>query len=218
MARATRVEVPTAKGPGELVLERPAGTVRGVLLLGHGAGGGVDAPDLVAARDAAVASGLLVARFTQPYRVAGRRAPAPAAQLDAAWLEAVRAVRGRRGLRRLRLVVGGRSSGARVACRTALEAGAVGVVALAFPEHPPGKPDRSRLGELDGAGVPALVVQGERDPFGLPPAAPSRRVVVVPGADHTLGRRGAPVVAAELPAFLDEVLGPRDPEPAPRPT
>ena len=206
MTRATRLEVPTAKGPGELVLERPTGTLRGVLLLGHGAGGGTDAPDLVAARDAALASGLLVARFTQPYRVAGRRAPAPAAQLDDAWLDAVRAVRGRRGLRRLPLVVGGRSSGARVACRTATAAGAVAVVALAFPVHPPGRPERSRLPELDGAGVPALVVQGERDPFGLPPDAPGRRVVVVPGADHAL-RRGEGLVTQALPTFLDDVLG-----------
>jgi len=206
VTRATRLEVPTAKGPGELVLERPSGTPRGVLLLGHGAGGAVDAPDLVAARDAALASGLLVARFTQPYRVAGRRAPAPAAQLDAAWLEAVGVVRGRRGLRRLPLVAAGRSSGARVACRTATAAGAVAVVALAFPVHPPGKPERSRLPELDGAGVPVLVVQGDRDPFGKPPDAPGRRVVVVPGADHAL-RRGEPVVADVVPGFLDAVLG-----------
>ncbi|MGC5168312.1 alpha/beta family hydrolase [Luteimicrobium sp. DT211] len=202
MARATRLEVPTAQGPGELVLDRPAGAPRGVLMLGHGAGGGVDAPDLVAARDAALAAGLLVARFTQPYRVAGRRAPAPAVQLDAAWLEAVGVVRRRRGLRRLPLVVGGRSSGARVACRTALGAGAVGVVALAFPVHPPGKPERSRLGELDGAGVPALVVQGERDPFGCPPDASGRRVVVVPGADHAL-RCAEAVVAEAVTQFLE---------------
>jgi len=204
--RAVRLEVPTEKGPGELVLDRPPGALRGVLLLGHGAGGAVDAPDLVAARDAAVGSGVLVARFTQPYRVAGRRAPAPAGQLDVAWLEAVTVLRRRRGLRLLPLVVGGRSSGARVACRTALAAAAVGVVALAFPVHPPGRPERSRLAELDGAGVPALVVQGERDPFGLPPEAPARRVVVVPGADHAL-RRAEPVVASAVPGFLDLVLG-----------
>jgi predicted alpha/beta-hydrolase family hydrolase len=102
--------------------------------------------------------------------------------------------------------VGGRSSGARVACRTALEARAVGVVALAFPVHPPGRPERTRLPELDGAGVPVLVVQGDRDPFGLPPDATGRRVVVVPGADHAL-RRGETLVAGAVHAFLDAVLG-----------
>jgi hypothetical protein len=217
--RAARYDVPTPHGTGRLVVERPVGAARGVLLLGHGAGGDVDAPDLLAVRDAALADEVVVARFMQPYRVAGRRAPAPAVQLDAAWLAAVTFLRSRRGLRRVPLVVGGRSSGARVACRTADDAGAVAVVALAFPLHPPGKPERTRIGELDGtlAGPPlaapaagptparVLVVQGDRDAFGMPPAADGRRVVIVPGADHALGRDPAAVASAVAP-FLEGLL------------
>jgi predicted alpha/beta-hydrolase family hydrolase len=167
-----------------------------VLVLGHGASGSVDAPDLVAVRDAALAAGWTVARVTQPYRLAGRRAPAPAAQLDAAFVAAVGEVRSRTGAGRP-LVVGGRSSGARVAARTAVEVGAAGVLALAFPLHPPGKPETSRAGELDPS-VPTLVVNGEADPFGVPAPAGAVQVVTRPGERHDLSRDPAAVAAAAV--------------------
>jgi predicted alpha/beta-hydrolase family hydrolase len=182
-------------------VERP----RGALVLGHGAGGGVGAPDLRAATRAARTAGFTVALVEQPYRVAGRRSPAPAAQLDAAWLAVLAELRDG-ALTGLPLVVGGRSAGARVACRTAAEAGAAAVLCLAFPVHPPGRADdpaKSRLPELDAVRLPVLVVQGERDPFGMPPEGPDRTVVRVPG-DHSL-RNGAAVEAAVadwLPARL----------------
>jgi uncharacterized protein len=156
------------------------GSAEGAVVLGHGAGGGVGARDLLAAADAARSVGFAVALVEQPYRVAGRRSPAPARQLDTAWIAVVSWL-GAGELAGLSLVCGGRSSGARVACRTAAQCGAVAVLCLAFPVHPPGRPDRSRLEELDGVGVPVLVVQGASDPFGMPPAGPSREVVVVPG-------------------------------------
>ena len=164
-------------------------------MLGHGAGGGVGAPDLVAAKRAALAEGITVVLVEQPYRVAGRRSPAPARQLDAAWIAVVEQLR-ERELRGLALLVGGRSSGARVACRTAAATGAVGVLCLAFPLVPPGRatPSPSRLPELDAVTVPTLVVQGERDRFGIPPASASRTVVEVPG-DHSL-RSAQPVEEA----------------------
>src|SRR6476659_5405487 len=137
----------------------PVESARGALVLGHGAGGGVAAPDLVAATRAAIATGVSVALVEQPYRVAGRRSPAPAHHLDAAWLAVVEQLRAG-PLAGLPLVTGGRSSGARVACRTAIATGAAGVLCLAFPEHPPGKPEKSRLDELDGVEVPVLVIQG----------------------------------------------------------
>ena len=163
-------------------------------MLGHGAGGGVEAPDLVGATDAANAAGLSVALVEQPYRVAGRRSPAPAAQLDEAWLAVVRGL-----FPGLPLIVGGRSAGARVACRTAAEVDAVAVLCLAFPLHPPGKPEKTRLPELDGVTVPTLVVQGERDPFGIPPAGPNREVVLIAGT-HSL--RSSSTVAAAVAAWL----------------
>ena len=149
-------------------------------MLGHGAGGGVESPDLVGATTAAREAGLSVALVEQPYRVAGRRSPAPARQLDAAWTAVVEHL-----AFGLPLVVGGRSLGARVACRTADRTGAAGVLCLAFPLHPPGRRDASRLPELDAVTVPVLVVQGERDPFGMPPEGPGRTVVQVRG-DHAL--------------------------------
>jgi predicted alpha/beta-hydrolase family hydrolase len=179
------VIIATERGPAEAVLDRPAGDPVSLLVLGHGAGGGIEAPDLLAVRDAAVARGVAVARVLQPYRVAGRRAPAPAAHLDVAWVAAVVALRAELG--EVPLIVGGRSSGARVACRTAVAVGAAGVVALAFPLHAPGRPERSRAEELP-RGVPTLVVNGERDPFGVPESGRSRQVVVIAGADHSLRR------------------------------
>ncbi|MBK1785735.1 alpha/beta hydrolase family protein [Prauserella cavernicola] len=154
------------------------------LLLGHGAGGGIEAPDLVAVTRAARDSGVHVALVEQPYRVAGRRAPAPAKQLDAAWLAVAEDLAGT-WFDELPLVFGGRSSGARVACRTAAQGQAAAVLCLAFPEHPPGKPEKTRQPELDGVEVPTLVVQGERDPFGRPEAGPHHEIVVLPG-DHSL--------------------------------
>jgi predicted alpha/beta-hydrolase family hydrolase len=144
----------------------------------------VNAPDLVAATRAATAAGLSVGLVEQPYRVAGRRSPAPAAQLDGAWTTVVAELRDG-PLTGLPLVTGGRSSGARVACRTAGATGSVAVLCLAFPVHPPGRPEKSRIDELDAVRVPVLVVQGERDPFGMPPAAAGRTVVRVAG-DHGL--------------------------------
>nr|WP_222132285.1 alpha/beta family hydrolase [Pseudonocardia sp. C8] len=173
----------------------PAATAagaRGLLLLGHGAGGGIGAPDLLAATTAATAAGFDVGLVEQPYRVAGRRAPAPAGHLDEAWLAVAAAMRKDRDLP---LVQGGRSSGARVACRTAAATGATGVLCLAFPLHPPGKPERTRLPELDGAGVPVLVVQGRADRFGVPGDGPQRQVVLVDG-DHGLRKEHAALKAA----------------------
>lgn len=199
-----RLDVATPTGPAWVDLDRPRGKPAGLLAIGHGAGGGVDARDLIAVRDAALAAQFAVARVTQPYRVAGRRAPAPAPRLDEAWLAAVAAVRAQRGLRTTPLVVAGRSSGARVACRTATASGAVAVVALAFPVHPPGKPEKSRLDELALPRVAVLVVQGDRDAFGMPPPG-AATLVVLPGADHSLKKDPAAVAAAVV-AFLSSLL------------
>jgi predicted alpha/beta-hydrolase family hydrolase len=187
-------EVATAYGPARLDIDQPATAPLSLLVLGHGAGGGVDAVDLVAVRDAALAAGVAVARVTQPYRVAGRRAPAPAGQLDRAFAAVVEAACARVPAG-VPLIVGGRSSGARVASRTAEGLGATGVVALAFPLHPPGRPDRSRAGELPSA-LPTLVVSGDRDPFGVPPGGGTIEVQVIPGATHDLRRD--PVAVATL--------------------
>jgi predicted alpha/beta-hydrolase family hydrolase len=170
-------------------------------MLGHGAGGGVGAPDLLVARDAARASGLSVALVEQPYRVAGRRSPAPAAHLDAAWIAVAEQ------LGHLPLVTGGRSSGARVACRTAAVTGARAVLSLAFPLQPParssGKQAPSRLPELQAVKVPLLIVQGERDPFGMPPRGRSRKVVKV-AADHGLKSDRA-AIASAVQRWLDRL-------------
>jgi predicted alpha/beta-hydrolase family hydrolase len=173
----------------------------GVLALGHGAGGGVTAPDLVGVTNAAVARGFSVVLVEQPYRVAGRRSPAPAAQLDAAWT----AVLEQLDFPGLPLVTGGRSSGARVACRTATATGAHGVLCLAFPVHPPGRPEKSRLDELDAVNVPVFVVQGDRDPFGMPPKRRGRRRLVVEG-DHSL-RKGVAAYAEAVADWLVSLHG-----------
>jgi predicted alpha/beta-hydrolase family hydrolase len=196
-----RVELDTPGGPGVAEIDRPTGAAHALLVLTHGAGGGVDAADLKAVRLAAVAAGIAAVGLTQPYRVAGRRTPPVPGRQDEAWLAALAALRKRPPLSGLPLVVGGRSNGARVAARTAPVAGAVGVVALAYPLHPPGRPDNTRLPELDAAGVPVLVVQGERDPFGMPPAGPDRDVLVIPGADHSL-KRELPKIAEAVTAFV----------------
>jgi hypothetical protein len=179
----TELEIETPHGPAMAHIRGPRGKA-GALVLGHGAGGGVGARDLIAATDVALAAGLRVVLVEQPYRVAGRRSQAPAAQLDAAWSAVVADLR-RRRLIAGALIVGGRSAGARVACRTAADTGAAAVLCLAFPLHPPGRPDKSRLPELEAVTVPVLVVQGESDPFGMPPAGPDRAVVRVKG-NHSL--------------------------------
>ena len=175
-------------------------------MLGHGAGGGPHASDLLATSAAASEVGFTVALVEQPYRVAGRRSPAPAKQLDVAW-RAVVADLVQDELSGLPLVVGGRSSGARVACRIAADSGAVGVLCLAFPLHPPGKaddPEKSRLPELEAVEVPVLVIQGNRDPFGMPPNAQGRTVIQVSG-DHSL-RSAAAEVSAAVVAWLGTVV------------
>jgi uncharacterized protein len=198
------MDVDTPSGTAWVDLDRPRGAATALLVLAHGASGGIESRDLVAVRDAAAAAGIAVARVTQPYRVLGRRAPAPAPRLDEAWLAVIAALRRRRGLTGLPLVCGGRSNGARVVCRTAPDTGAAGVITLAFPLHPPGRPDKSRLAELEVPTVPVLVVQGDRDSFGLPPSAPGRQVVIVPGADHAL-RRDLASVASTVVAFVTTV-------------
>ena len=192
-------------------METPVGAARAhlhlvdeasaALVLGHGAGGGVESPDLVAAREAALEAGVSVVLVEQPYRVAGRRSPAPAHQLDTAWTSVLAQLR-EDVLAELSVMCGGRSSGARVACRTAAEVGAVAVLCLAFPVHPPGRgddPTKSRLSELDAVTVPTLVVQGERDPFGIPSEGPNRTVVLVPGT-HSL--RSTAAIGAAVSDWL----------------
>jgi uncharacterized protein len=201
------LEVESPSGPARIHLH-PANLPRAGLVLGHGAGGGVEAPDLVAVKEVALGEGVSVGLVEQPYRVAGRRSPAPAARLDAAWVAVV--ARLREGeLRGLPLLVGGRSLGARVACRTAGLTDAVGVMCLAFPLQPPRRsgaaPAPSRLPELDAVAVPTLVVQGTRDPFGIPPANDQRTVLEVPG-DHSLKADLRGLSAAVQP-WLADLLG-----------
>jgi predicted alpha/beta-hydrolase family hydrolase len=198
--------ISTQRGDAEVDIDIPPEPAL-LLVLGHGAGGSVRSPDLVAIRDAALAAGYAVARVTQPYRLAGRRTPAPAAHLDEAWLAVLAgldALVPAAGLGSLPLVTGGRSSGARVACRTAKAVGAAGVLALAFPLHPPGHPEKTRADELAAAGVPVLVINGDRDPFGVP--EPRRRVTVhvVPGANHSLRTAPANLTTPAL-AWLKKV-------------
>jgi uncharacterized protein len=200
------LEVDTPHGPANVHLH-PADKPKAALVLGHGAGGGVTSRDLVAVTDVARSAGVSVALVEQPYRVAGRRSPAPARQLDVAWTAVVEHLVADE-LRGLPLIVGGRSLGARVACRTAAATAAVGVLCLAFPLRPPRRSGaaetKSRLPELEEVTVPMLVVQGERDPFGIPPATARRTVVEVPG-DHSL-RKDSQAVAAAVEAWLPSVL------------
>jgi uncharacterized protein len=206
------VIAPTSLGPGRLVLQ-PADNPVAVLWLGHGAGGGIEARDLTALAARLPGRGITVMLHEQPWRVAGRRvAPRPAA-LDAAWLETVAKVQELAG--QLPLVVGGRSAGARVACRTAAASGAVAVVCLAFPLHPPSNPARSRLAELLLPRVPVLVLQGERDTFGTAAELSAEiadtgriRVVAVPGADHGMKvRASSPLDADAVAALVASTVG-----------
>jgi predicted alpha/beta-hydrolase family hydrolase len=196
---ATVLEIDTPHGPARAHVHRGAEPSLAVVL-GHGAGGGIGARDLQAASTAALAEGASVALVEQPYRVAGRRSPAPARHLDAAWIVVVEQL----PFAGLPLVAGGRSSGARVACRTAAATGAVGVLCLAFPLQPPRAPATSRLPELEAVRAPVLVVQGERDPFGMPPEAPGREVVRIPG-DHSL-RSAVEQVRVAVDDWLRRVL------------
>ncbi len=194
--------VPTPHGDARLVRDRSRHPVA-TLLLGHGAGGGVDAADLAALAAALPRNGVSVVRVEQPWRVAGKKvAPRPQV-LDECFVAAADRLRVRTPL-----IVGGRSAGARSAARTARRLGASGYVALAFPLHPPGRPDRSRLAELEAVTVPTLVVQGERDPFGTPEEFPAdRELTVVPGGDHSfrVPKRG-PVSDEEAMAIVVEAV------------
>jgi uncharacterized protein len=198
----TTVEVTTPHGTAQAHVHAAA-EPRAALVLGHGAAGGTGSPDLVAAREVALAEHVSVALVEQPYKVAGRRSPAPARQLDASWTAVVDHLRAGE-LADLPLVVGGRSLGARVACRTTEATRAVAVLCLAFPVHPPGRPEANRLEELDAVTLPVLVVQGDRDPFGMPPPADGRVVVPVPG-DHSL-KTDVDAVAAAVRAWLPHIV------------
>ena len=183
----TSWDVDTAVGVARV---HEAGSGDDLLVLGHGAGGGLGshAPDLLAATRAAVAEGWRAVLVEQPWRLQGKKVAAPPPRLDLAWVDVLAT------LDRRRLVVGGRSAGARVACRTAALVGADAVLCLAFPLHPPGRPDKSRLDELRLPTVPVLVVQGDRDAFGVPPGA-----TVVPGADHGFRvAKGLPPAAPQV--------------------
>jgi predicted alpha/beta-hydrolase family hydrolase len=204
--------VDTPYGPGRLVVRAGRGRIA-TLLLSHGAGNGIEARDLAALAAALPGQGVSVALFEQPWRVAGKRIASPPPTLDVGLEAAARALRARSPL-----VVGGRSAGARSAARCATGLGAAGCLALAFPLHPPGRPDKTRVGELTGAGVPTLVVQGERDPMGLPDEFPEGTdLAVVPAADHGLrvpasGPLSQPealalVVEATLEWLVREVTG-----------
>ncbi len=197
------MEIVTGSGPARVELDEPERAAF-LAVLTHGAGGGVDSPDLLAARSAALGLGAAVARVLQPYRVRGARAPGSPERQDTAWLEIIEGLR--QQFPAIPLVQGGRSNGARLACRTARRAGARAVVALAFPLHPPGRPERSRAAELRAAGTDVLVVNGAHDPFGIPDRADAARVVVLPGETHGLAKHPEKVGQA-VTAWLGEVLG-----------
>ena len=201
------MEIMTGSGTARAELDGERSTVRFLLVLTHGAGGSAGSPDVLAVRDAALGLGGLVARVTQPYRIRGARAPGSAVRQDAAWVEIVAALTGLAP--GIPLVQGGRSNGARVACRTAAAVGARAVIALAFPLRPPGAaPAQSRVAELHAAragGAAVLVVNGERDPFGIPGSEDADRVVTVPGETHSLKGHRAVIISA-VTAWLPTVL------------
>ena len=198
------MEIETSAGAAHAYLDGDVRAGRFVLALTHGAGGGIEAPDLLAARTAALNLGGFVVRVLQPYRVRGARAPGAADKQDAAWLEIAAVLRALAP--GVPFVQGGRSNGARVACRTAAAVGALGVVALAFPLRPPGKPENSRVAELRDCGVPVLVISGDRDPFGVPDTADADEVVIVPGETHAL-RGHSMIIRAAIEQWLPAVLG-----------
>jgi predicted alpha/beta-hydrolase family hydrolase len=195
------IDIDTPHGPARVHLQAAPGAA-GALVLGHGAAGGVSAPDLVAASRVALEEGFSVALVEQPYVVAGRRSSPPAGQLDAAWTAVLERLRSAE-LAGLPVVTGGRSAGARVACRTAAATGAVAVLCLAFPVHPPGRgddPSKSRQPELDEVKVPVLVVQGTSDPFGMPKKSKGRTLVTV--ADNHGLKKSLDEVAAAVRDWL----------------
>jgi predicted alpha/beta-hydrolase family hydrolase len=203
----TTLEVDTPHGVARAHLQ-PVDEPRAALVLGHGAAGGVEAPDLVVTAEVVRSEGVSVALVEQPYRVAGRSSPAPEHRLDEAWTAVVGELAAS-DLNGLPLIVGGRSIGARVACRTVEETGAVAVLCLAFPLQPPrrkGKPaSPSRIEELDAVKVPMLVVQGAQDQFGMPSSGRRREVAQVPG-NHSL-RKDPEAVGAAVRAWLPGVVG-----------
>ena len=200
------MEIGTSEGPARAEVDRPTGEASFLLVLTHGAGGGPGSADLLAVAGAALRLGGVVARVTQPYRVKGRRAPGSPDRQDAAWVEVIAALRPAAGPG-LPLIQGGRSNGARVACRTARSVGARAVIALAFPLHPPGRPGQSRAAELAAAGTDVLVLNGDRDPFGIPEGSARTRVVVLPGETHALSRHPAETGRA-AGSWLRELLAP----------
>jgi uncharacterized protein len=199
------VEIMTESGPARAELDGEGAAARFLLVLTHGSGGSPGSPDLLAARDAAQGIGGLVVQVTQPYRVRGARAPGSPVKQDAAWVEIMAALTG--AVPGVPVVQGGRSNGARVACRTAGAVGACAVIALAFPLRPPGAA-QDRLAELQAArvaGAAVLVVNGASDPFGIPGPQDADKIVVVPGETHSLrGHRAVIVdaVAQWLPTVL----------------
>ncbi len=203
-------DVDTREGPGRMLVSTAADP-RAALILGHGAGGGPGAHDLEVLARRLPSVGVSVYRFEQPWRLAGRRVAVPPARLDIAWLDATTMLRGRLS-GALPLYVGGRSAGARVACRTAEAVGAAGVLCLAFPLHLPGRPERSRAAELLAPAVPRLVLQGSRDAFGTAEELRDAcigdlgvAVVELPGADHSFRvAQGADFTAADLREVLVE--------------
>lgn len=190
----------TPQGPARLVAHRSKRPIAS-LLLSHGAGGGIDAADLEALAHRLPGQGISVLLLEQPWRVAGRKIAGPPASLDAALRSVADQIRPRTPL-----VVGGRSAGARSAARCARELGASGCLALSFPLHPPGKPEKSRVDELTGTRVPTLVIQGERDPFGRPEEFPDgMEMAVVPAADHSFKvPKSAPLSQADALSVVVE--------------